>query len=228
MVLWLSSSSLIFLYSSPAQLWFFASLSLPWDVQHRADRTAHTCRTGLPAFHTAAAHGLTAEMGTAKSPWAGTCTGVWKADQCTSRGTDDGINRIHMLLVTGSCLERMGLWKRKSVQNPQESRGWKSVPARTQSANEERSKITNIKTCYSRNRGFFTFCLVLWCPSCSGCPCILPELWKVWFSSALSSHHSELPNHTRQYSWTSLWPFPAMMPLGPPLWSAGVPSSHGV
>lgn len=41
-----------------------------------------------------------------------------------SRGIGYVINTIHTLLVTGSCLERMGFWNRKSVQNPQDARGF--------------------------------------------------------------------------------------------------------
>lgn len=141
-----------------------------------------------------------------RAPRAGTCSGVRKAHQHRSRGTGYVIKRIHTLLATGSCLKRMGSWNRKSVQNPQDSRGWKSIPSETQSANEERDKrlmISKYATADSRNTAFFTFCLAHWCPSCSGCPCILPELWKVLAECM-----------DKQYSWTSLWPFPWHDALG--------------
>lgn len=101
---------------------------------------------------------LTRETGTAKSPRAGTCSGVWKADQHRSRGTGYVINRIHTLLVTGSFLERMGCWNRKFVQNPQDSRGWKSLSLGTQSANKGRDKkslISKHATAHSRNTECF-------------------------------------------------------------------------
>lgn len=92
---------------------------------------------------------------------------------------------------------------------------------------------------------FFTFCLACSYPSCSGCPCILPAFPTPAISSLLpfpptspaQSSHTALamtltyktpsksilssptrPDNTLELA---LWPFPAMMPLGSPLRSAG-------